>query len=244
VFEMVGAPRPPHGRTNGAAVKNRYGALLKGLLHCSCCNCSMGHSYTGKGSKRYRYYICLSAQKKGWHTCPTKSVPAGEMERFVAEQIQRVGREPKVLEATIRRMREQSDTAIAGQEAELKTLERELVRHAAAVKKLVGMEQTDSTADQMLALQERVEATQRKVTSAREQLLKLRSEVVDPAEVAAALASFTPVWAQLSPREQARVITLLVERVDYDGEKGSVSITFRPGGIKALANENNQQEAA
>jgi site-specific DNA recombinase len=93
-----------NGKTAGAGVKNRYGALLKGLLHCSCCKCSMGHSYTSKGGKRYRYYVCLSAQKRGWHTCATRSVPAGEIERFVAGQVRRVGREPAVLDRTLRQM--------------------------------------------------------------------------------------------------------------------------------------------
>ena len=59
-----------------------------------------------------------------------------------------------------------------------------------------------------------------------------------------ALASFAPVWEQLSPKEQARLIRLLVERVDYDGAAGDVAVTFRPGGIKALANEHDHQEAA
>jgi hypothetical protein len=40
------------------------------------------------------------------------------------------------------------------------------------------------------------------------------------------------------------VIRLLVERVDYDGAAGTVSITFRPGGVKALAKEHDHQEAA
>jgi site-specific DNA recombinase len=52
------------------------------------------------------------------------------------------------------------------------------------------------------------------------------------------------VWEQLSPKEQARLIRLLVERVDYDGAQGSVAITFRPGGIKTLAAEHDHQEAA
>ena len=45
------------------------------------------------------------------------------------------------------------------------------------------------------------------------------------------------VWDTLSPREQARVIRLLVEQVNYDGEKGTVSVTFHPSGIKVLADE-------
>ena len=60
-------------------------------------------------------------------------------------------------------------------------------------------------------------------------------------EIRAALADFNDLWAALSPKEQVRVIQLLVERVEYDGEAGTVSITFRPSGLRAL--EGNQQEA-
>src|SRR3954452_23737406 len=182
-----------NGKTAGAPVKNRYGALLKGLLHCAGCKCSMGHSYTAKGGKRYRYYVCLSAQKKGWHTCATKSVPAGEIERFVAEQVRRVGREPAVLDRTLRQMREQTDTAVADRQAELKALERELARHAAAMKKLLA---DPDAGDRVPALQEQIEATQRKVTEVNEQLRTLDATIVDRTEVAAALASFAPVWEQ------------------------------------------------
>ena len=54
---------------------------------------------------------------------------------------------------------------------------------------------------------------------------------------AVGLWGFDPVWGTLSPREQARVLHLLIERVGYDGEKERVAITFRPGGIKALGRE-------
>ena len=39
------------------------------------------------------------------------------------------------------------------------------------------------------------------------------------------------------PREQARVIGLLVARVDYSGETGKVVVTFHASGIKSLAGE-------
>jgi len=45
------------------------------------------------------------------------------------------------------------------------------------------------------------------------------------------------VWDCLSPREQARVVELLVEQVVYDGNGGSVAIAFRETGIKTLAGE-------
>jgi len=65
---------------------------------------------------------------------------------------------------------------------------------------------------------------------------------VDDSEVAAALAEFDAVWDCLAPREQARVVEILVERVAYDGNAGNISITFRPSGIKTLAGELSRRE--
>ena len=48
----------------------------------------------------------------------------------------------------------------------------------------------------------------------------------------------------LSPREQACILELLVERVDYDGKGGNISMTFRPTGIQALATEIDEEEYA
>jgi site-specific DNA recombinase len=66
------------------------GALLQGRLRCARCGCAMVNSLTTKGGRRYRYYLCRQAQKRGWKTCPAPSVPAGEIERLVSEQIQRL----------------------------------------------------------------------------------------------------------------------------------------------------------
>jgi site-specific DNA recombinase len=248
-FAKVGALLTRNGRTNGAAVKNRHGALLRGLLHCGCCDCSMVHSYTSKGAgkgtgkagKLYRYYVCLSAQKRGWHTCQTKSVPAGEIERFVVEQIRGIGSDPQVLDRTIRQMRAQAERGIEDHRAGLRALDRELARHTAAMKKLLASPEDGAS---MLPLQEKIEATTRKVTQANEDIFTLQNQIVDPAEVATALTAFDPVWEQLSAKERCRVIQLLVERVDYDGAKGSVSVTFRPGGVKQLAREQHHHEEA
>jgi hypothetical protein len=51
------------------------------------------------------------------------------------------------------------------------------------------------------------------------------------------LADFDALWASLAPREQARVVELLVDQVAYDGQAGSVAITFRPSGSRTLAAE-------
>jgi site-specific DNA recombinase len=62
-------------------------ALLQGLLFCGPCGCAMTPAQLSRGNRRYRYYTCSAAQRKGWHTCPSKSLPARAVERYVLEQI-------------------------------------------------------------------------------------------------------------------------------------------------------------
>jgi site-specific DNA recombinase len=223
----------------GALVRNKHGALLKGLLRCAPCKCSMGHAYTSQGTKRYRYYVCLRAQKRGWHNCPTKSVPAGEIERFVIEQIKGIGKDPTVLAETLRQARGQGQRSLVELEAEERSLQRELARHSAALRKLPPGEKAGELAN----LQDRIRVAEQRETDVREQIAALRRELVDEREVGAALSVFDLVWDTLSPREQARIIHLLVERVDYDGKHGTVSVTFRPNGIKALARQHEEAVA-
>ena len=71
----------------------------------------------------------------------------------------------------------------------------------------------------------------------REQMCAVRQRRLDADAVALALTQFGPVWDSMAPREQARLVQLLIEKVEFDGEKGSVAITFYPAGIKTLADE-------
>jgi site-specific DNA recombinase len=74
-----------HARTKGAMARNRYGALLKGLLYCGGCGRRMSPTHCSRnGTRRYRYYFCRQRSP----ACPSRSVPATEIERFVIEQVQ------------------------------------------------------------------------------------------------------------------------------------------------------------
>ena len=48
----------------------------------------MTSSQTSKGTRRYRYYVCRQAQKRGWQTCPAPSLAAGPIEDLVVRHIQ------------------------------------------------------------------------------------------------------------------------------------------------------------
>jgi hypothetical protein len=62
-------------------------ALLQGLLFCRPCGCAMTPAQVSRSNRRYRYYTCSAAQRKGWHTCPSKSLAAGAVERYILEQL-------------------------------------------------------------------------------------------------------------------------------------------------------------
>ncbi|MBL1216597.1 MAG: recombinase family protein [Planctomycetes bacterium] len=236
-----------NGRTGGASVRNKYGALLKGLLLCVPCGCSMGHTYTSKrkgpsgAAKRYRYYVCLNAQKRGWHSCPSKSVPAAEMERFVVEQIRAIGQDPLLVAATVQQARQQAEESIQRLEQEQKVLRRQVQSDEERLNKVAvesgGSGQAVKATARLADLHEQIQTGQRRLTEVNEQLIAVRSTAVNEIEAARALAAFEPVWEMLSPAEQARIIHLLVERIDYDGAQGKVAVTFRPAGLKALAAE-------
>ena len=223
-----------NGRSGGRAVRNKHGALLRGLLRCAACECGMTHTYTAKGSRQYRYYVCHRAQKRGWQVCPAPSVPAGEIERFLVDQIKCVGRDPRVIKETLVQARRQAEDQIERLKAERGALCAQLRDDHAELGHLAASLPSDP---RLADAHERIRDAERRVTEIDCELATLAGDLVDECEVAAALSDFDAVWDCLAPSEQARVIELLVERVAYDGAGGNISITFRASGIKTLACE-------
>jgi len=231
-----------NGSTGGKYVRNKYGALLKGLLYCASCGTGMVHTYTSKDTKRYRYYVCLNAQQRGWSSCPTKSLNAHEIETAVIDHIRNIGSNEKIITATAAKVREESDKRLTELETEKRGHERNLKRLYARVQKLVGGSSTAASnggvvTDQLADLQDQIRTVENRILAIREQVIVIQKNAVDEDDLTRSLSVFDPVWESLSPREQTRIIKLLVERVKYDGRDGKVTVTFRSPGVKALCNE-------
>ncbi|MDD3375790.1 MAG: recombinase family protein [Candidatus Omnitrophica bacterium] len=65
--------------------------LLTHLLHCNTCNTIMFHTYTmKKQTRKYRYYVCTNAQKRGYHSCPNRSLNAQAIEEASVEYLKRI----------------------------------------------------------------------------------------------------------------------------------------------------------
>ena len=91
----------------------------------------MTASHSTKGTRRYRYYVCSAAQKRGWRTCPAPSVAAGAIERLVVEQLQGLG----------------LDAALTGQEPEWEGMI--LSDQIGVLRRLVGRVDYDGTHGQV-----------------------------------------------------------------------------------------------
>lgn len=120
--------------------------------------------------------------------------------------------------------------------------ERELKRLHARLRKLVGesvaaASDGRSATDQLADLQDRIRTLEQRMTAIREEVISFQREAVDERDLARALSVFDPVWESLSPREQSRIIRMLIERIGYDGRDGTVTVTFRSPGVKALCTE-------
>ncbi|QDU44510.1 DNA-invertase hin [Symmachiella dynata] len=245
VFEQVQRLLRLNHRTGGKHVRNQFGSLLKGLVHCVPCGCRMIPSHTTKGGKkRYRYYVCGNAQKRGWDNCPSKSIPAGEIERFVIDQVRQVANEPDLIAATLDQLREQVQASLDKLETERTGIEQDLKNANAEMRSLVTAPDNSRSTDRQVDLLDRMRTAEQRLTEIRVESDRLRREAVTERDVADSLQQFEAVWEALSLREQARVLELLIERVDYDGDAGTVSVTFRPTGFNAVAEELEFEEVA
>jgi site-specific DNA recombinase len=230
-----------NGRGNGGGAKNKYSALLRGILSCGSCGAAMIHTWTSRKSKRYRYYTCYRAQQRGWAHCETKSVSASGIETAVLETIRRLGTDPKMAAAVFDQAKEQQirrrgefdrERSAAGRS--LQRIQRDLAR-VAADSKLTPKDR----ADLLVRLQDELESTERRIADIGCKLAELDQESADPDEVRMALQQFDGVWGVLPAREQERLIRLLVAKVTYDGRTGKAGVTFKCSGARDLCQGNH-----
>jgi hypothetical protein len=91
-------------RTRGttSVERMRQGAILRGILNCAVCGGRMVHGYATNHGRRYRYYVCLTAQKRGAVACPGQTVGAERIEPAVVDglyELAGTGKPPSLRES-------------------------------------------------------------------------------------------------------------------------------------------------
>ena len=223
-----------------ARTRAKTPALLKGIIRCGHCGNSMGITFTRKDGKLYRYYLCVHAAKNGYASCPVKSVAAAEMEEAVMGQLRAVFRSPELIAKTYRAARSKEAAELEQlrrEKGEIEDRLRVLKEMAAGLRRGKGRgASTDSAATAELARisDQIVEAESRLSMVARDLQLREEAEVTER-DVIDALQAIEPVWDELFPSEQARVVQLLVESVVVNPD--GLEVTVRSNGLRSLIAE-------
>lgn len=204
---------------DGRTSSNKYGALLKGLVRCSACGCTMVHTYSVTRGKRYRYYVCANAQKRGWNACPTKSTPAADLEDFVVGRMRDIHYNPKLIASTIKNI-------TTDNKKKVKKLLSERDRLQKDISKSKGNKNGTSLRGKRVRLME-IEA----------EITCIENRDASRSEVRKAISVFDGVWDVLYPAERTRVMGLVLDRIEYNGPDGRLAITLNPAGVKTLAAE-------
>lgn len=76
-------------------------SLLKGFIYCDCCQSAMVSTKSNKKNKVYEYYTSVRAVKEGFKNCHVGSIPAGEMDNFILQQMEVLIKSPKIIAGLI-----------------------------------------------------------------------------------------------------------------------------------------------
>jgi len=197
----------------------------------------MTPTYSQKRGLRYRYYVCLQAHRRGHATCPSPTVKATDIEGFVIDRIRAIGQDEDLVARTVELATQQLDERKASLEASIRRRRKRLDRAHAEMRK--GLEAVTGTqpATAGTGAEHQITRLEEHLTAAQDELAGLRAKKISADDLRVVLQQFDPLWANMTTVEQARVVQLLIERIDYDGKAGKVSITFSPTGVRTLADE-------
>ncbi|HEU4678378.1 MAG TPA: recombinase family protein, partial [Terrimicrobiaceae bacterium] len=227
-WAMVQSLLTRNGETGGKGVRNRHGALLKGLLRCAVCGSAMTHSFTRRGDIVYRYYVCVTRLKKGAYACPDGTVAAHEVEQQVVERIRTIGSDPGLIAETAQQARAQLEERRSLLDAERRQLTLNLGRQKTAMKRVLGRASENSdSANPLREIQGRMQAIDTRLVAIAQEVEAARALRIDEHAVARALKAFGPLWDSLWPRERTKILRLFLEEARFDGRRGAIRVQFR-----------------
>jgi len=215
------------------------------LLRCKCCGVAMSHTFTGKtGRTFYRYYRCTHAIKNGVDVCSAGMLPAGEIERVVVDEIRGLAHDEALLAQVLADARAAIQGELVAARRDLDNLRRERDRNDRELRQLATSGHTDAEVTTRIAdLHARLADADRHLPELEARVAELETQTVTQADARAAFADFDKLWKSLIPREQARLLKLLISSVDYDGDAGTISVTFRPTSIRSLIDRRLEEAA-
>ena len=237
LFRSVQAGLRLNGTTGGGHTRNKHGALLKRMVRCAACGCAMTHHFASPNGKRYRYYVCANAQRRGYQTCKgeTPSLPAHELEQFVVDRVREHLQSEAMQGEAVRRAQEQMRQTLGEDQKHRRQIER---RMRALTDELCAIEDlpTRSKTQSARASEHRreIERLRVEVVELDDHIARTDQRLIDEDELLGAVESFDPVWEALTIAERVRLIRALIKQVVWDASSESVTVIFHEANGKPI----------
>jgi hypothetical protein len=133
-FERVQVSLAQQRRSSLATPSRNVAYLLRGLLRCGVCGAAM----TPGGSRGYRYYRCVSRDKRGAQGCAARPLPARAIETFVVERLRQLATDRNHVEEFASRMRHRFESDAQALSVERAPLPPRIAKLAAETRALLG----------------------------------------------------------------------------------------------------------
>jgi site-specific DNA recombinase len=236
LFAEVGESLRKNGRIGMIRASTNFDGMLRGILRCAKCNRAMRHTSTGRGTKRYRYYVCGKAEKQGYDSCPSPSIPAKQIESFVVEELRVFAGDDELIRDIYERCHEQNREDIDAQCREADSIAKFLKEDHAEIAHLLA---TSAGPDLIESTQARIDKNETRLKELRDAIDNHRPIRVSHASIRKTLGELDQAWDAFPPRDRCRLMEMLIERIEYDGVAGTIDITFHPAGLSSLGQDGN-----
>lgn len=205
----------------------------------------MAHTFCkGKARNTHRYYRCINAIKNGRDACSAGLLPATEIERVVVDEVRGLAQDETMLKQVLADAEAAVEADLSAVRRERDELRQSIAHGHKELQRLVATgKATANVTGHIADLHSRLAADEQRLPELDSRIAALEKQIVTPDEARAVFADFDGLWQSLIPREQARLLKLLISTVEYDGDASTVSVTFRPTSIRALIDRKLENAA-
>ena len=236
LFRRVQRQLSANGEKNKSPNQDKHNFLLRGLTRCAGCGQAMSPNFAYSKGRKYFYYKCMSVTKLDKSACPTKSVPAREMEKIVLDRLGFLGKSRELMDRIVARATEQTSAELPAKNQEKVRLVAEIGRLEAEVGNIASIlaEQGKESpqyrvlVEKLGQVQTRREQLEAQVQAVDRDIAELESRRIDAEVICRNLANFSRVFSKLAPERQRELTALLVQEVVYAPGESKIKLTLRP----------------
>lgn len=226
--------------------------LLRGIVRCARCGASFTSASTMTRGVTHRYYRCVTRDKQGKQACPARPVTAAAIEAYVVERLRDAvaggDLAAEVTAAVVRsvaHVRKNLEVERRMLPDQIASLSADLQRDANSLQHLTGIARRPLEA-RLQATGDQLARSEARLVAVGTELHQLDGIEVEGAWVAECLTDFHRIWDVLTPANRARLVRIVVDRVELDEPANEIRVFLIDLGARlpiAITSPENIPEA-